>query len=96
MSNGTANLTNTGNSFAGNVSGTTGTLNFALIADSGVNSAFGAGTSISINNYTLNFNGVGAQSSNRGFTLTNSFATLRNNAANAAHRQHHHPGWRPP
>jgi fibronectin-binding autotransporter adhesin len=96
---GTWRLTNAGSSFTGAVSGDGGTLEATSVADSGVNSSIGAGSTIGVNNMTFSFVGVGSQSTNRLVTLDNTPAltangptaadtinftgTVRNNAANA-------------
>ncbi|WP_009958191.1 beta strand repeat-containing protein [Verrucomicrobium spinosum] len=71
---GTVNLNNTANDFTGNVTFNRRGGNFTSIADAGVASALGAGSSITVNDGvsfgSLNYTG-GAASSNRSWTWNN-------------------------
>lgn len=73
---GTLFLTNAANSFAGHVNIATGTINASSIANSGIASAIGAGTTIlmgqntTLPNATFVFSGVAGGSSNRAISLT--------------------------
>lgn len=68
---GTWRLSNNSNSFTGAISGDGGTLEYTSVANAGVNSALGAGSSLTTNNYNLSFVGSTAQSSNRTITVAN-------------------------
>jgi len=75
-------LRNDANNFTGSVSGDGGVLHFTSVANKGVPSAFGAGTSdISINNYTIVYIGPRDSFSNRGLSLLNSNCILRNDSS---------------
>jgi autotransporter-associated beta strand protein len=75
-------LRNDANNFTGSVSGDGGYLHFTSVANKGVPSAFGAGTSdIGVNNYAIVYIGARDSFSNRGLSLLNSNCYLRNDSA---------------
>jgi fibronectin-binding autotransporter adhesin len=76
-------LSNTGNSFSGGVTASGGTLTVPSVANSGVNSPLGAGSSVTLGGAILEYAGVdAAPSTNRGFTLNPGGGTVQvDNAA---------------
>jgi len=75
-------LRNDTNSFTGGISGDGGTLHFTSIANKGVPSALGAGTWLSVNNYTIVYIGPRNSASNRDLTLQNAWSCyVRNDSA---------------
>jgi len=74
-------LRNDTNTFTGRIDGDAGYLHFTSVADKGKPSAFGAGTSISVNNYTIVYIGARDSRSNRDLSLLNGGCTLRNDSA---------------
>jgi len=74
-------LRNDTNTFTGYVTGDAGNLHFTSVADTGKPSAFGAGSSVSVNNYTIVYIGTRDSFSNRGFSLLNGGCTIRNDSA---------------
>ncbi len=74
-------LRNDTNTFTGRIDGDAGNLHFTSVADKGKPSAFGAGTSISVNNYTIIYVGARDSFSNRDLSLLNGGCTIRNDSA---------------
>ena len=74
-------LRNDTNTFTGRIDGDAGNLHFTSVADKGKPSALGAGTSISVNNYTIIYVGARDSRSNRDLSLLNGGCTIRNDSA---------------
>jgi autotransporter-associated beta strand protein len=74
-------LRNDTNTFSGRIDGDAGNLHFTSVADKSKPSAFGAGTSISVNNYTIVYVGARDSRSNRDLSLLNGGCTIRNDSA---------------
>lgn len=74
-------LRNDTNTFTGYITGDAGNLHFTSVADKSKPSAFGAGTSISVNNFTIVYIGARDAYSNRDMSLLNNGCYLRNDSA---------------
>ena len=74
-------LRNDTNTFTGYITGDAGNLHFTSVADKGKPSAFGAGTDIGVNNYTIVYIGARYAYSNRKLNLLNGGCTIRNDSA---------------
>jgi len=74
-------LRNDANNFTGSVWGDGGVLHFTSVANKGVPSAFGAGTTdIGVNNFAIVYIGARDSFSNRGLSLLNTSCILRNDS----------------
>ncbi len=72
---------NDANTFTNNIYGDGGNIHFTSLANKGKPCAFGTGTAVAINNYTIVYIGSRDTFSNRDLTLQNSNAGVRNDSA---------------